>query len=396
MIPDLRTFYNDHFTEEKYQIFCAERSARFQKKIEFKICETPVFIPESFRDKLFLAGEQIIDKICAPDFLHKTQHAIPMHVNVPGAEGKPAFIALDFGICKGPEGEPEPQLIEMQGFASLYAWQHDLGMSYKKHFNISDGVHHILNGKSNEAYVAQLTETLLGGYAPEHVILLEIEPEKQKTWIDFWLTRAWTGIEPVCITKIIPEGDKIFYMRNGVKTRIHRIYNRLIFDELLERKDLQYAWNLTDPTDVEWVCHPNWFFRISKYTLPLIQSPFVPETHFVHTLTSIPTDLENWVLKPLFSFAGHGVIFHVTEQDIAKAQAHGDAFILQRKVEYIPVIETPDIPAKCEIRLMYLWDQKEERPQLVINLARLSKGVMIGVDYNKNKSWVGGTVGYFK
>jgi hypothetical protein len=193
----------------------------------------------------------------------------------------------------------------------------------------------------------------------------------------------------------MPEDGRLYYMLNGEKKRIKRIYNRLIFDELAQRTDLQRKWNMIEPADVEWVCHPNWFFRISKYTMPFIEHASVPKTLFLDQVKEIPTDLENWVLKPLFSFAGHGVIFHVTEQDIQHAMTQASNFILQRKVQYKPVVQTPDEPAKVELRLMYLWLPEASRPTLVINLARLSKGVMIGVDYNKNKSWVGGTVGYY-
>ena len=204
------------------------------------------------------------------------------------------------------------------------------------------------------------------------------------------------GIEPVCISKLILENNQLFYFKGDKKLRIERIYNRLIFDELQSRADLLRQWNLTEAVEVDWVCHPNWFFRISKYTLPFIKSKYVPETLFLNEIKSIPEDLENWVLKPLFSFAGHGVIFNVTKEDVEKVLPHGEAFILQKKVKYKPVIKTLDEPAKAELRLMYLWEPEKPRPTLVINLARLSKGVMIGVDYNKNKTWVGGTVAYYE
>ena len=71
-------------------------------------------------------------------------------------------------------------------------------------------------------------------------------------------------------------------------------------------------------------------------------------------------------------------------------------WILQRKVKYADCIVTPDIPAKAEIRLMYGWKDEDERPALLTNLARLSKGKMIGTRYNKDKEWVGGSVAYFE
>lgn len=396
MIPSARRNYNLGFTQEKYDAFFKDCYTRFNKAIEFKVCETPAFIPAGFSDKVFAAGEQILDVICAPDFKQRSQKAIPENLIVPGDEGKSTFIALDFGICVEDDGSLVPKLIEMQGFASLYGWQHELGKNYAKHFTIPDNVSHLFNGLNNETYVELLRKTIVGDHDPKHVIILEIEPDQQKTWIDFYITREMLGIEPICISKIIKEDRSLYYFRDGEKIKIERIYNRLIFDELLLRKDLDRQWNLTEPVDVEWVCHPNWFFRISKYTLPFLNSEYVPKTYFVNQLKEIPADLQNWVLKPLYSFAGHGVVFDVQPEDIEKVKAHGEHFILQRKVNYQPVIETLDTPAKCELRLMYIWEEGADRPKLVTNLVRLSKGVMIGVDYNKNKTWVGGTVGYYE
>ncbi|MFI5171796.1 MAG: hypothetical protein ACHQFW_05365 [Chitinophagales bacterium] len=396
MIAEPRKIYNSNFTEEKYNNFFEACQERFDQRIEFKVCETPVFIPAEFRNKLMQAGDEILDIVCHPDFIERSVHAIPKDLIVPGNEGKPVFIALDFGICESETGELIPQLIEMQGFASLYGWQHELGKQYRNYFEIPENVSHLFNGLNNETYVDLLKKIIVGEHDPKQVIILELEPDKQKTWVDFYITREMVGIEPVCISKIIVEGKNLFYMKNGSRIQIKRIYNRLIFDELLSRNDLQRQWNLTEEANVEWVCHPNWFFRISKYTLPFIKSAFVPETYFLNELKTIPPDLENWVLKPLYSFAGHGVVFNVKKQDIDNAMPQGGNFILQRKVKYKPVIKTLDDPAKCELRLMYLWENNKPRPTLVINLTRLSKGEMIGVDYNKNKSWVGGTVGYFE
>lgn len=395
MLQPARKIYNASFTEEKYTEFFHSLYKRFPFEIEFKVCETPVFIPSDLKDKLLTAGEEIIDVLCRPDFKEITQRAVPAHLNVANEDERTVFLALDFGICENAEGEIMPQLIEMQGFASLHGYQHELGRRYKQFFEIDPKLDHLFNGLDEASYIELLRKTIIGDHAPENVILLEIEPEKQKTWVDFWITKEMIGIEPVCISDIVKEGKDLYYYLNGKRTQIKRIYNRLIFDEFALRNDLKVQWNITDEANVEWVSHPNWFFRISKYTLPFITSRYVPETHFLDKISDIPQDLENWVLKPLFSFAGSGVLFDVTKADIENI-TDKENFILQRKVNYKAVIETLDIPAKCEIRLMYIWEKEKARPTLVINLARLSKGAMIGVNFNKGKSWVGGTVGYFE
>jgi glutathionylspermidine synthase len=226
--------------------------------------------------------------------------------------------------------------------------------------------------------------------------LLEIEPEKQTTYIDMLSTSVELGIPVVCVTEVIKKGKQLFYLnKNGDEVRIEKIYNRVVFDELEHRPDLKMSFRFTDDLEVKWVGHPNWFYRISKYVMPLLKSRYVPETHYLHTIIDkLPEDLHNWVLKPLFSFAGAGVIIDVDKEVIEGIQ-NPSQYILQRKVQYEPVIESPTDPVKVEVRMLMLWPEKAESPFVVTNLARLSKGKMIGVKYNKDKDWVGGSVGLF-
>jgi hypothetical protein len=238
---------------------------------------------------------------------------------------------------------------------------------------------------------------LLNNHDPEEVILLEIDPLKQNTAIDFVVTKAYTGIEPVHIGDVIRDGEKLYYKKEGKKIQVKRIYNRVIFDELTAQKDLSLDFNLTEDVDVEWAGHPNWFFRISKFTMPFIKSEFIPECRFLSDYKTFPEDLENYVLKPLFSFSGSGVIFHVKSEDLAAIPENQyPNFLLQRKIQYEPIIQAPDELVKTEIRLLFIWGNNQLRPQLVTNLARLSRGEMIGVKFNVNKTWVGGSVGFFE
>jgi len=146
--------------------------------------------------------------------------------------------------------------------------------------------------------------------------------------------------------------------------------------------------------DVEWVGHPNWFFRISKFTMPLLSGKYVPESFYLDQIEEYPVDLENYVLKPLYSFAGMGVNLHITSDALDKITDR-ENYILQRKVQYAPVIETPTGPAKFEIRMLMVWEKDESRPKVINNLIRVSKGEMVGVRYNKDKDWVGASVGFF-
>nr|HMT27726.1 hypothetical protein [Bacteroidia bacterium] len=297
-------------------------------------------------------------------------------------------------ICRDSNWQLDPQLIEMQGFPSLFYYQHLLGKKYREHIGVPDEVSHLF-GMNETEYEEHIRHLLLNGHQAENVVLLEVEPEKQNTRIDFLATFNYTGIKPICISKVKREGRNLFYMDDDRKIPIKRIYNRVIFDEFKQRNDLKCEFNLTEDVDVEWAGHPNWFFRISKFTMPFLKNAFVPETRFLHEVKEVPVDLENYVLKPLFSFSGSGVLFHVTKEDIEKVK-DPENWILQRKVKYEPIIPSTDGNVKVEIRMLYSWTPGATDPKLIINMARLSKGEMIGVKYNLNKTWVGGSVGYFE
>jgi glutathionylspermidine synthase len=396
MIPAIRKEFNKAFSIEKYQAFLNELHAAHTGAIEFRVAETPVFIPADFTQKILDACESIADIITDSRFKELTKNAIPKELQVPGENDHAHFIAFDFGVCINEAGEYEPQLIEMQGFPTLFAYEVLLDDTCRKHFKIPPGYDAYLGGHTRESYLQHFKEIVLGNQQPENVILLEIFPHQQKTKIDFYCTEDYTGIKTVCLTELIKEGKKLFYFNNGKKIEVKRIYNRLIFDDLLQQTPEVQAKGkiLFEELDVEWCPHPNWFYRISKYTLPFIRHPYVPPTYFLHDIKQ-PPDLENYVLKPLFSFAGQGVVIDVTPADIEKIK-DPENWILQRKVKYADVIETPDGPAKTEIRIFYFWKDGTLRPVPANNLARLSKGKMIGVRYNKDKEWVGGSYCLFE
>jgi hypothetical protein len=398
MHTELRQRYNDRFTPERYAAFLDTMNTEFGEAVTFRVSETPVFVPQYLKARLLQGVADICAVLTQPDFAARSAAAIPPGLHVPDEDPHTKFLQLDFGICKAADGSLTPQLIEMQGFPSLYFFQHLLAESYRKHFDIPADWHHLFGGLDSDGYIELLRQVIVGDSRPERVILLEIEPEKQNTRIDFWGTAKYLGIKVLCLSKVKKEGRDLYYLDDdGQRVPIERIYNRIIFDELEKRADLPREWNLLDPVNARWVGHPNWFFRISKHTLPFMKSEFVPETHFLNELQTVPTDLENWVLKPLFSFSGQGVIINVTPDDIANVDDPTN-YILQRKVQYLPAIETPDPddPVKCEIRMMLLWDDNWPAPRLVNNLVRLSKGEMVGVRYNKGKDWVGASVGMFE
>lgn len=391
MISKYRIPFNAAFTADKYKSFMTALENGLLE-IPFRVAETPVFIPADLAAKLAQAGDEIIQLIKQADFKALTKDAIPADWQIPDENDHPHFLTFDFGIGKDEAGQLVPMLIEMQGFPSLYGFQAHLSKSYNSAYNLPDQLTPYFNGYNEESYIALLKKVILGPYGPNEVALMDVDALSQKTLVDFLVTQNYLGIKILGVTDIFKQGNRLYYMEGAEKVQLKRIYNRLIFDEIVDRTDLfKDGFDPREPLDIEWITHPNWFYRISKYTIPFLKSKFVPETKFLNDLSQIPSDLENYVLKPLFSFAGMGVIIDVSPEDIQRIQ-DPENWILQRKVTYEPVVQAPDGGVKLELRLMYLWPDGGE-PQLCINLARLSRGKMIGVRYNQDFDWVGGTIG---
>ncbi|MFC3157820.1 hypothetical protein SAMN05443633_104166 [Chryseobacterium arachidis] len=391
MISKYRKQFNQEFSQEKYQQLKEILKQKSGLEPAFRISESPIFLTKEFESKLIDASESIIDQIktLPKDTLQK---AIPDNCRVPNDTEKPHFFTIDFGICKSENGEIEPQLIELQAFPSLYAFQKVFEETFCEVYPF---LSEIRNKMSHEEFKNYLKDLILGNENPENVILLEIYPEKQKTAIDFALTEKLLGIKTVCLTKLKKEGKKLFYENEGKLTEIKRIYNRVIFDELDRIPDLKTEFDFREEVDVTWVTHPNWFFKISKFLLPLLQHQFVPKSYFLHEFPETE-NLENFVLKPLFSFAGSGVNLNPTKE-ITDAIQDKENYILQRKVTYEPIFE--DINgefSKAEIRLLYIWRENDERPILLENLGRMTKAAMVNVDFNKKDAiWIGSSNAFF-
>jgi hypothetical protein len=391
MDPQLRSRFNADFTPEKYAALlrCVNQTEKWPA--DFRVSETPIFLTKEFTDEATRAANTIVDLVRTPEFAKDAASAIPSGLEVPNESVHPNFLVVDFGICEE-GGRLVPRLIELQAFPSLFGFQflilHCLRKAYPaipRNWTSSFG------GIKDEAYIELLRRTIIDDVDPKSVVLLEIEPEKQKTRIDFAATETLLGIRSVCLTKLKKRGRQLFYDRDGKDVRIERIYNRVIFDELIRRPDLETSFRFQDDLDVKWVGHPNWYFRISKHSLPYLKTEHTAPAFFAD---EFPADdkIDNYVLKPLYSFAGLGVEMEPTREKLS-ALKNPREWILQQKVRYAEFVPTPDGPkSKAEIRMMFVWPEKERDPILVNNLVRMSQGKMMGVDFNKDKTWVGSSI----
>lgn len=393
MHQDFRNTFNDQFSDNTYQTFLQSIHQDFPGVLDFRVAETPIFLTEPFVEKCIAAGDEIIDFIVRPDFKKQTEKAIPEGMFTPNEDDCPQLLSIDFAISRNEIGDLTPYLIELQGFATLFNYQSYLAEKYVTHFNMPDTLTPFFSGLDRPQYLSLLKNTLLAEFPVEEVILLELFPDKQKTRIDFVLVKRDFGVETVCITQIIKKDRNLFYMKNGQLQKISRIYNRVILDELATYQNLDLSFKFTDEVDVSWVAHPNWFFRISKYLLPLLSGKYIPKSYFLSDIDLKKENIDAFVLKPLYSFAGSGVDLHPTAEKLAFIQDKSQ-YLLQEKVNYEPVVESLNGQVKAELRLMYIWDKTKERPTLATNITRLSRGEMIGVRYNQSFDWVGGSIGF--
>lgn len=390
MDPELRAQFNAAFTPEKYAAFlrCLNEATRWPA--DFRVAETPIFLTREFTDEAVYAANKIAAQTQTREFARHAASAIPAGLEVPGESLHPHFVIVDLGIC-AEGGRLVPRLIELQAFPTLFGFQFMmLGCMRRTYPAIPRNWTSSFGGIKDPAYLELLRRTIVADSAPENVVLLEIEPEKQKTRVDFAATEALLGIRSVCLTKVKKRGRQLFYERDGRETRIERIYNRVIFDELQRRPDLPAPFRFQEDLDVVWVGHPNWYFRISKHSLPFLKTEHTAPAYFANEFPA-EERIGDFVLKPLYSFAGIGVDMEPTRDKLAALAKPGE-WILQKKVAYAEFVATPDGPkSKAELRMMFIWPGEGE-PILLNNLVRMSQGKMMGVDFNKDKTWVGSSI----
>lgn len=399
MEPTFRKAFNEAFGPDTYPDFVRRLEQRVGCSIPFRVAETPMFVPLSLKNKLERAATEIVEQISKPSLIEKMKKSIPARFDVPGMDALPNCLQVDLAIVRGKDGELEGRLVELQAFPSLYALEVLHLEILTEQLHAIEGLKKpwtlFFGGLSRDAFVARLRKTVLGKEDPREVILMDLKPEEQKTYPDFRATKELLGIDSVCPTTLTVEGKKLFRRdADGKRIQVKRIYNRVVYDEL-EAKQITLPFAYTDELDVSWCPHPNWYWVWSKYTIPHIDHPAVPKARYVSELERLPEDLPNYVLKPLFSFAGTGVKVEVTPEDVHAIPAEQrEGFILQEKITYHPGLLMPDgSGVKAEMRIMFLRADDESKPVPVINLVRLSRGIMHGVDHNRDLTWVGGTVG---
>lgn len=393
MDPHFRALFNAQFTPAIYESYVDDLSRRCGCKFEFRLAESPVFLPDDFKARVIDAANAIIEQLSRPDTLATMKAAIPERWNVPGMDALPNFAQVDFAVVSE-NGTLVPKLIELQGFPSLTSMQVIQRDAWREALRGMEGLDREwscwFSALDRERFLDLARRTIVGDHDPADVVLLDIDPPRQKTAPDFHATELLFGVEAVDPRELTKRGRELWRGNRRVK----RVYNRIVFDELIA-KSIEVPFDYREELDVEWAPHPNWYWTWSKYSLPFLRHESVPQATFVSDLERVPDDLSRFVLKPLFSFAGGGVNVEPTAADVNAIPANErHAWCLQEKIEYAPALQAADGGGvKVEIRMMFLRPDDEPRPILAQNLIRLSRGKMLGVDFNKEFTWVGSSIG---
>lgn len=399
MHPKHREAFNAAFSEDLYHRQTAELSRRIGADAGFRLAETPVFLTADLEEALSTSAQEIVAQLERPEAIARMKKAIPDRWNTPGMDALPTLTQVDFAVVEGPGGRLVPKLIELQGFPSLSAFEVYQAETWSDFLQEVPGLPKgawspFFSGLDHPGFVDLFRRAIVGAHDPVNVILMDLAPEQQKTWVDFAATQKLLGVDPVCPTTLEKEGRKLYRRKDGKRVLVERIYNRVVFDELIQ-KGTELPFDFRDDLDVEWAPHPNWYWTWSKYSLPMLDHPSVPKATYLSELTEIPEDLtERYVLKPLFSFAGGGVNVDPTPEDLARIpESDRPVWCLQEKIAYAPCLTAVDGGGvKVEIRMMMYRPDDTTAFTLGLNLCRLSRGKMLGVDFNKDFTWVGSSV----
>ena len=398
MVPSLRQDFNRRFTNEKYAMLRRNLDARTRCTIDLRVAETPVFLPSALINDLADAGAEMTHQLVNdPEYLRLARQTIPPPFRVANQDAHPNFMTADFALVRDDNGTLTPRLVELQAFPSVYGYQSVLNQEYIRCFDLDPSLQQYI-GVAEDQYWESLRRVTVGNHAPENVVLLEVTPEKQKTLPDFHVHEDRLGIRAVDISAVRQEGRRLLYDRDGVQTPIARIYNRAIADEMV-RKHVVPGFDLTADLDVEWAGHPNWYFLISKFSIPFLRHRYVPPSVFLDAWMrgtdrqTLPEDRADWILKPLFSFAGKGIEFSPRDELLHSIpESQRGEYLLQQRMHFASTVETPFGLTQAEIRILYVWPD-DGVLQAVNTLVRLGRGKMMGVDHNRDQLWVGGSAG---
>lgn len=387
--------FNKNFTPENYDKIKINMTEHLGPP-PGRLCETPVFLTPAQYDDIVQSSKELIAQAMQPHVVDSVEPYVMEEFKLGAAErpAHPSVIIVDFAMTQNEKGELAPKLVEMQSSSSMFLFMMHLAESHKESYGLGDGFEYLPNGGNKDGLIAQLRDVIVGDHDPKHVVLLELEPPKRASLPDFKAFQEHLGITYLDVHDIIKHGNKLYYKQDGEEIEIKRVYNRVIPEDFAAQGlGKEVSFSFTEKLDVEWISHPHWDFLMSKASLPFMEHKTLPKTYFLDQVTKYPDDLENYVLKPLFSYGGQGVQVNITAQDLDAVPADlKKDYVLMEKIKYAPFIESPDGDrSKAEIRLMFTWnDARGLEPAIMLaRVTRGDKSNMTGAHFGPRDNWIG-------
>jgi len=280
----------------------------------FKATSSEVFLfPKELKSELIEAATGITNQLFSSRVLTLAESNITDNSNILDFRSyknlpEPYFMTIDLAYAPG--GGTNFKLIEAQAFLSI---SHMFFEHYSKLLDLNRDV--FLNFEAYQHFLRKIQNN--------HSILLEDCPWEQKTAIDFHLLQKQASIEVLNFRGILGS--------HALKEKL--IYNRLIFADLTAQEFANAKISLSGLPNARWLHHPDWYYFVSKSSLPYITSPWAAQSFLV---ADKPLNFEPksnaWVLKPLFDYGCSGVNLNPSRTDIENVDAPKE-WLLQQKIE---------------------------------------------------------------
>lgn len=315
-------------------------------------------VDECLREKLAVYAVEIADQLCKK---HKQQSVI--QIDRCQSSLLPDTLTIDFAVVSVDGGKADLKLIEAQAYAAtLHAM-----LDFEE--EAGGGV---LGGLTVKQRKSILDREILGNFKPNETIMLSHDINKLSTKFDF--TIAKKSIEPLSLGDLFIEDGKLFYIKDGIRQCVKRIYSRIILSDL-NTDELHFFRNILSIKDVSWFNHYTWYHKINKSHINDISHKAKLRQYSLDEAGAL--NLENTVLKAKDGHSGSGVIVSPSYRHLSGIDK--DAHFLQEKVSYAECFTPPlsNKPHKIELRCALLLDRTKNTFVPIMTMGRVSLSGMI-------------------
>ena len=346
MIPALRHDFNTRFRPETFRTLLHSLDAIARTHVAFPVAETPCFFPASMLDEMSRIGIDLtLQLVNDPDYLARSLAAIPEAWRAADQNAHPHFLTADFGLVREHSGRLAPRLVEMQAFPSVFGFQWAVSEAYRSAFSLDPSLRYLLGGLDESQFWKLLARTIVAGHDPETVVLIDVDPANQKTLPDFHITADRLGIRIVDIAALEvldPSRDSPTQLDRVSATAITAASFPFAASTIAPSSTSSSAGKspssstTASPSTLNGPAIPTGISTSASSpspssTIPPFRPPSSSTTGSESSAPAsksargpkesprdrLPADRDRLILKPLYSFAGQGILFAPTDDQLA-------------------------------------------------------------------------------